>query len=168
MALSNLDLTNDELQSSRILRPGRYRVISRDATYEAKDAQREAVIVTFDDMDGQGSITHYFNYRNPNEDATRIGRSQLKTFLTHGKHPDPNRPSTTASMVGLKLVITVEKNGTYVSSKSGKTLDRYQVSQFQPYTEDGSFGPTEAPQAKAASGGVVQSGVDSMDDEIPF
>jgi hypothetical protein len=172
MPFSSLDLTNDDIQTGRGLRAGVYRCVSKDAKWESKDPTREAVIVTFEDLEGNGQRTHYFNYKNPSAKAAEIGRSQLKTFATYGGHQDPNHLGKYGvdALNGLKCIVHVIQRGTY--EKDGKSYPNFEIVQFAEDNENVRTGPTEPVGGGAPMNGAgappPSTGPSSMDDEIPF
>ena len=100
-----LDLENSEVDSGeRRLRRGRYvtKVTAASLEKVGERGTGRAVKVTFVDLAGNGSITTYINVHLPGkQEATEIGKKQLKTLLTHGGHPNPNAPGDIKTIEGL-------------------------------------------------------------------
>lgn len=165
--LDQLDLTEDEVQSGgRILRPGVYVGVSSDAKWVKKDASREFVTVTLTDEEGRGRITINFNLKNPSTDAVRIGRSQLKTFLTHGGHPNPNKPNDLNGYNGLRVAFAVKEDGDY-TDRNGVIRTSYAIDYFMKPIPGLKTGPSggDVPTAQAAHSTNPSR---DLDDEIPF
>ena len=171
---ADIDLKDNNVSEGLpVLRTGVYDVVSTDA--EIKKTQNgQMLVVIFNDQSGHGQIKFNFNFIHSSAEAQRIGRDQLKTFLTHGGHKNPDKPFDYGKegLLGLKLRIFVEHDGTYV--KNNRTLDSYAIKRFAPTDPNiPASGPSAAP-APARSGGASSTLASShqrpvtMSDEIPF
>ena len=173
----SVDLTDNAVSEGMpLLKTGVYDAVSCDV--ETKDHKNgKMLIVTFNDKGGTGQIKFNFNYIHSSADAQRIGRDQMKTFLTHGGHTDPNHPFNhpKEAMLGLGVRIFVEHDGIYV--KNNKTYDSYRIARFAPIDPSSpapgvSANPVPAGRgAASASSGSTGSGTTagrSLDDDIPF
>lgn len=170
----DLDLTDNQVSEGLpVLKTGIYDAVSSDVELKASKSGK-MLSVTFTDEAGAGQIKFNFNVVNSSPEAQRIGRDQLKTFLTHGKHPDPDHPFNLpqTAMQGLKVRIFVEHDGTYV--KNNRTLDSYSIKRFAPVGDTPAPGASPNPTAGAArqTGGSSSTSSSShqrpLDDEIPF
>jgi len=172
--MGDLDLTENSVSEGLpVLKGGVYDAVSTGV--EMKDNKMLKIVLS--DEGGRGQITQNFNIVNASADAQRIGRDQLKTFLTHGGHPDPDHPfkHPKEKMLGLKVRIWVEHDGTY--TKNNKTYDSWAVKRIgKTDPEHPAPGPSPAMPAPAASGRSSSGSTASassqrplgMDDEIPF
>lgn len=114
----NMDLTDTKESSFEPLQPGNYEVTCTKAT--VKDTrlggQMVAIELTVTSEVGEGKkLFHNFNVENQNAEATRIGKEQLKSFLKHASHPNPNLLQDVNELCGLKCVahVTLEKTDDY-------------------------------------------------------
>jgi len=127
----SLDLEGVEVSSGGALPPGRYECIVKEAKLKDSKAGGKMIELQLSDMGKAGSIRHWINVQVPkSEEATRIGREQLKALLVHGGHPNPNHPGDIASLAGLKVGVTV-KEESYVD-KYGTERAGSRVSSFFP------------------------------------
>lgn len=170
----DLDLTNNQVSEGLpVLKTGIYDAISSDVELKASKSGK-MLSVTFTDTGGAGQIKFNFNVVNASAEAQRIGRDQLKTFLTHGKHPDPDHPFNhpQSAMENLKVRIYVEHDGTYM--KNNRELDSFSVKRFAPVGDTPAPGAAQNPTASAtrtsgrASSTAASSHQRPLDDDIPF
>jgi len=173
-SLNDLDLSESRVSNGPTLRAGCYLVRTRDSEYKraASGGQNWIEQVTFEDTEGHGQIKESFNLFHSSSEAQRIGREQFKTMLTHGKHPNPDKPSS-APIDGLLLKIIVKADGTY--QRDGQTFTSYRISRYMSADNPMPTGPAEALQSSAkvngggqSYGGLQQSHQRPLDDEIPF
>lgn len=172
-SFNDLDLTESRIQEGGpVLKAGCYLVETRNPEYKkaGTGGNNWLAQVVFEDTEGRGQITERFNLYHSSAEAQRIGREQFKTMLTHGGHPNPDKPHTAeggiASVGGLRLKIIVKAAGTY--EKNGQTLTSYEISRYLPADNPLPTGPYEsAPQGNQRSG-LQQSSQRPLDDEIPF
>lgn len=163
MNFNDLDLTGDSLQGAPRLRVGRHTVRCTEAVWAQKTGTSDwRVEAKFEALDGTGSTNFYFNTGHHNEDARRIGRSQLKTFLTCAGHPNPDKPGNVTSLKGLVCDVLVDLGKPFRDDKSGKMVQNPEIKTFLP-KGDGSYSggsaPLSAPDRVAAS---------TLNDSIPF
>lgn len=129
-----IDLTNDEASTSPELVPaGTYPVRATTGIVKpTKDGSgtylETELIITGGDWEGR-KVWHRFNLTNRNETATKIGRGQLKAFLTAANHADPNHLAEAQHIVGLQCLakVTVKTDATYG--------DKNEVKGFTPFAE---------------------------------
>lgn len=160
MNFNDLDLTADSLQGAPRLRPGRHTVRCTDAVWAQKSGTSDwRVEATFEAVDGTGSTNFYFNTGHHKEDARRIGRSQLKTFLTVSGHPNPDKPGSVMTLKGLVCDVLVENGAPYRDSRTGEQRVTPEIKVFMP-KGDGNY----------ASGGAASSAPERprLNDDIPF
>jgi hypothetical protein len=156
---NELNLTDNEISTGAvILKPGKYVVKIKDTKVEPSKSGGMIMKVKLEDVNGGGSLNHWINLLvKTSAEATRIGRSELKTMLFYGGHPNPDRPGDVNLINGLTVGVVIkeekytkngmEKNGSAVAA----FIDPAEVDP-QRYT------PKAAPVKKAST----------MDDEIPF
>lgn len=171
--LDGIDLTDNTVSEGLpLLKTGIYDATSQKGIEIKKSKTGKMLAVVFQDDAGSGQITFNFNVINSSAEAQRIGRDQLKTFLTHGGHGNPDQPfkQPITNMEGLKVRIYVEHDGTYV--KNNQTRDSYAIKRF---AKQDKANPAPGKTAELArSGGATRSSgggtsVHSpLDDEIPF
>lgn len=141
------------------LKPGRYlcRVISAELGDTRTGGKK--ITVKLGEIGGGGAITDWINVNLPGkEEATRIGREQLKALLTHGGHATPDKPGDIRSMKGLIVgVVVVEESYTDNAgqAKKGSSVSGY----VAPTDVDPDF------KRGSAGGGGGQA---DLDDEVPF
>tara|TARA_Y100000813_G_C24092312_1_gene318803 strand:- start:53 stop:559 length:507 start_codon:yes stop_codon:yes gene_type:complete len=161
-----LNLSGVDISSApQILQPGRYVVTITDAFIKQTRNGGSAVELSLTDVKGQGTLRAWINVNVPSsQTATRIGREQLKALLIHGGHPTPDNPSDIASLKGLKVGASVQKD-TYTMDGEERTGSKLK----------GFFDPSEidpdTPKKSSPGTGMTQS-VDDKDDAadeaIPF
>jgi len=159
---NNLSLAGVDISSGgNRLKPGRY--ICTVTGVEQKNTRTGGGVglsVSLADVAGPGSIDVWLNLMIPtSEEATRIGREQLKALLVHGGHPDPDNIGRhgLGSIKGLKVGVLVEMEK-YM--KDGVWKDGSRVTGFvAPSAID--------PSLKGASNGAAKKSA-FPDDTIPF
>lgn len=159
---ASLDLSGAKATSGMsILQRGIHDVVCKEASFErvgnTNNRKVKAVFVT---LDGAGQITHNFNVVHSSAKAQEIGRDQLKSFLTHGKHPNPDHPGDINTLVGLRARVFVDSDGTY--EREGRTYESWQVKRF--LVTDGEK-PAVAAKPKANGAAAAHN---DIDDDIPF
>lgn len=119
--LADLDLTDSKISSGRImLKVGRHQTRVREARVEpCKNGMM--LIVEHDAKDGSGSITDRIIYHHSNPDAERIGKERMKSLLTHGGYPNPNKPSGVNAFRGLGVTTVVVPDDKEFTDKTGAT-----------------------------------------------
>lgn len=144
------------------LAPGKYVCKTKDAKLRDTRTGGKQLEVSLEDVDGHGSIRTWINVHVPSsQEATRIGREQLKALLVHGGHSNPDSPGDIRNMNGLTVGVAVKAEE---YEKDGEKRTGSKVHYFCP--------PSEISPAK--SGGTSKpsesqtGGFGDMDDEIPF
>jgi hypothetical protein len=167
----DLDLSDNDISGGLPrLTDGVYDVESTEYEFKKSSSGGQMLVVTFVDFEGRGKTTFNFNVKNASAEAQRIGREQLKTFLTYGGHPNPDKPSDVpkSAMIGLKVRIVVTADGTYV--KDNKTFNSYKVARFMKIDDRPAPGPSSQPSAVAgaARSSFANGKTPSLSDDIPF
>lgn len=169
LSFDQLDLSDiQEVSGLRLLTPGTYKVKVTEAEYTG-EAGRKMLRVNFVDQAGHGTLRNTFNIVNPNPDAERIGRGELKAFLRNAGHPNPDKPGDVKSLIGLECVIVVGLGKKYRNS-AGREVIPAEVKSFAP-ADSPVTGPLQQPQSAPQQ---VSSLADAaqrpagLDDEIPF
>tara|TARA_S200000501_G_scaffold55953_2_gene46122 strand:- start:16946 stop:17434 length:489 start_codon:yes stop_codon:yes gene_type:complete len=145
--------------ASSILRAGRYLCTARNATLSDTKSGGKYIEIELHDDNNMGSIKAYLNVYIPkSEQATRIGREQLKSLLTYGGHADPDNIGKhgVASINGLKTGVLVVSE-TYTKDGEERTGSRVK----------GFLDPSGFTQPKS-SGLASSSQPEPVDDDIPF
>jgi hypothetical protein len=168
----DLDLSENEVNEGLpYLKAGIYDVMCVDVENK-KSRTGKMLVATFQDVNGTGQAKFNFNYVNASKDAQRIGGDQLKTWLTHAGHPNPDKPFSLGkdAMIGLKVRVFIEDAGSYM--KNNKTYRNYDIKRFAVVDDHPAPGATGGPAltsggaaASGASGGVSST---NLDDDIPF
>lgn len=167
-----LDLTENTVSEGLgLLKSGVYDTISKKPEWKkTANGSGKMLVVVFEDLKGMGQITFRFNVMNASADAQRIGRDQLKAFLTHGGHPNPDKPLTgygLDAMEGLKVRILVDADGTY--TKDNQTRVSYSIKRFSPIDPKvPAAGPSPMATADSTENVVSMGASKQLDDEIPF
>lgn len=90
------------------LYPGNHQVkVAKAEIKTTKAGNGKYVEVRLENESGQ-YVVDRINVKNPSQTATDIGLARLKSLLTHGGHPTPDKPGDIASLVGLELGVRVE------------------------------------------------------------
>ena len=123
-----LTLKDVSLIGTRTVLPtGTYPVeIVSEEVKEAKTKGNWMIEVVFKVVAGEyagKTVTNFLNIKNDNEDATRIGLSQLKTILSVGGHKNPDHLEDSSELVGLELNIYLEEVETTFKTKDGKEIE---------------------------------------------
>jgi hypothetical protein len=170
----DLDLTENSVSEGLpVLKAGIYDVMSGDVEL-VKNKGGQMLKIVLADLAGSGQITQNFNIIHSSSEAQRIGRDQLKTFLTHGGHPDPDHPFKHAkeAMLGLKVRIWVEHDGKYV--KNNKEYDSFAVKRIgkvdpdNPAPGPSAVQPTRQSGTSSSPSSSSASSRTAMSDDIPF
>lgn len=177
----SLDLTDVEAEKGRAtMLPGNYicRVTNAEVK-DTKDRRGKGVVVEFKDEGGGGTCDTFLNIVNPNEEAQRIGRGQLKALLIAGGHPNPDRPGDINSLKGLRVGVRIEQGDPW-TDKNGNTRPgggrvRRSGAFFDPASNE-VLGPHPVQQQRAQGNpyggggrsGQTSGGAYSLNDEIPF
>jgi hypothetical protein len=109
---SEMDLTGVSVSTGgNMLPPGDYVAkITEAKTILTKDKTGHRFEVKFQDTKGGGNITYWMNVNLPGKnDATKIGREQVKSLAYFGGHPTPDKPGDVRTFVGLVVGIHVVK-----------------------------------------------------------
>lgn len=156
-SFNELNLSGVEVSTGGgTLQPGRHVCKISDAVIKDTRTGGKQLEVQLDSVKG-GGIRAWINVHVPaSQDATRIGREQLKALLVHGGHPNPDRPGDVASMKGLTVGVAV-KSDSY--EKNGETRTGSRVHYFFDPSEEGHV---KGSQPASKSGGM------ELDDAIPF
>lgn len=179
-SLDDLDLSEVEADSGEMrLKPGRYVCKITHASLEkitdGQNAGGRRLQLAFADTQGNGTIKESLNLHLPKSPkAQDIGRKALKTLLTHGGHPTPNKLEDVNSVKGLTVGVNVAPD-TFKNDK-GETIQTSSVHGWHPFfNPEGALnlGPSAPAAAPAASGkhpnqtgGAVVT--DDDFDDIPF
>ncbi|WP_138465364.1 hypothetical protein [Poseidonocella sp. HB161398] len=147
----DLDLTDVEPDDFAPLELGEHIVTSSGAKIEdVADGRGRRLVVTL--KNASGSITTGFNIKHPSDQAQDIARRQLKAFLLHGGHRNPDKPGSVDTLNDLRVGIYIG-NGKPFTNKEGKSITPREVKRF--------FAPADA--SKDGGGGRGK-----LDDHIPF
>jgi hypothetical protein len=147
----------DVAGSSSTLKPGRYQCKVTDVALRDTRSGGKQVEVSLEDVASGQSVRHWINVHVPSsEQATRIGREQLKALLTFGGHTNPDKPSDINSLKGLKPGVIV------VQQTYNKDGEERTGSAVKGYFDPAEIGKS-APAAGATSGGAPE-----FSDDIPF
>lgn len=159
---SNLDLSDAELDDFAPLGLGEHEVRCTDVEIKSLPANGRRLILSLDATDGSGNIKAGLNIVHSSKMAQEIARSQLKTFLTAGGHPDPDHPGDLDTLKGLICRIYVGEGKPYTNS-DGKTVQYNEVKRFLLPDE---VAPTHHASGASSGGGATKTGISG--DEIPF
>lgn len=142
------------------LRPGSYTCrVSKAEVKDSKDGRGKVLHLSFNEVDGRGSIMDFVNIYHQKQDVREIGARRLANFMRSTNHPNPDNPGDIKSLIGLTVGVHVDPKE-YVNKAGDKKMGsgvRERGAYFSP------DGKVEAPQA---SGGSRSSA--PIDDEIPF
>lgn len=166
-SFDQLNLSNYEVSTSSVLKPGRHVCKIKSATPQDSRSGGKMIALEFDAVDGSGNIRNWINVHVPSsEKATRIGREELKTILVLGSHPNPESPFADApvsALAGLTVGVRV-KEDKYIKDGEERTGSKV-VGYFDP-AEVGST--ASSPTASATPDEATSSTSTDMDDDIPF
>lgn len=142
-----------------MLPPGRYQCEVISAIWKNTKAGGKMIELELRDEGGFGKIRTWINVQIPSsQEATRIGREQLKALCVHGGHPDPDNVGShgIASLVGLKPGVGVASED-YVKNNEKRigSLVKYF---FDPLDLAGGVTPSASPS----------NGLNDPDEDIPF
>lgn len=159
-SFNELNLSNVQVSSgSATLKPGRYQCEVTDAVLRDTRTGGKQIEVSLNDLAGGGNIRVWLNVHLPSsQEATRIGREQLKAMLTFGGHATPDNPSDISSLKGLKPGVRVVSDS---YQKDGETRTGSTVKGFFDPAEIGAKVTSAKMQAPAPTNAP-------LDDEIPF
>ena len=156
-SFDKLNLSGVEVSSaSNMLKPGRYVCKAKHAKLKDTKSGGKMIEVELEDVASGCSIRAFLNIHVPHSDqATRIGREQLKALLTHGGHRDPDNIGSAGiqSINGLKSGVLITEE-TYV--KDGQTRTGSNVSGFF------------SPEGFKSSSSAKSPAPAMPDDDIPF
>lgn len=160
-SFNDLNLSGVDVQEGRgLLAPGRYVAEVKAAKLKkTSNGQGTILEVVLADTHGAGAITWNLNVHNPSAEATRIGRSELKSLLHWGGHPNPDKPEDISKIKGLVVGLNVKpdtymKNG--VAQPSAKVSSVFDPADLEPTK----YTPRPAPTAAKKA--------DNLNDDIPF
>jgi len=158
-SFNDLNLSGVQVTSgSDTLKPGRYHCEITEAKLRDTRTGGKQIEVSLKDLSGSGSIRCWLNVHVPSsEQATRIGREQLKAMLTFGGHASPDKPSDIATLKGLKPGVRVVSD-TYQQDGEERTGS----------TVKGFFDPSEIGGKSSAPPKENEKSDDDLDDDIPF
>jgi hypothetical protein len=164
-SFDQLDLSGVEASKGvGALPPGKYLCVTKDAKIRDTRSGGKQLEIAFEDKGGAGSIRDWINVHVPaSQEATRIGREQLKALLLHGGHPNPDKPGDIRYMNGLTVGVAVKAEE---YEKDGEKKKGSKVHYF--------FHPSELGAAAPKSGGAPASnqpglpGMGDLEDTIPF
>lgn len=148
----SLDLSGVAEGPSRVsLEPGEHEVTCTEAKIEpvANNPKHKKVVADFKSKSGAGEIRMNFNVYHSNAQAMEIGQRQLKSFLTAGNHPNPDKPGDIGSLKGLSCKVVVGLGKPWIGT-DGRERQSSEIKVFMPSSDAGS----------------KPSG--NLDDEIPF
>tara|TARA_B100000424_G_scaffold271708_1_gene276050 strand:- start:39829 stop:40338 length:510 start_codon:yes stop_codon:yes gene_type:complete len=162
-----LNLSGVEVSGAApILQPGRYVCEVTDAFLKPTKNGGSSIEITLNDTKGGGSVRSWVNVHVPiSEQATRIGREQLKALLIYGGHSNPERPGDISSLKGLKVGVSVGQDKYTMDGveKVGSKVKGF----FDPSEIDPAITKRQAPSEVDNSGQKVDDAIGS-DEEIPF
>jgi hypothetical protein len=161
-SFKDLNLSGVEAASAgSVLKPGRHVVTVAEA--QIKTSRSNGAILELKLTNQEGAIRHWINVHVPNsEQATRIGREQLKALLVHGGHPNPDNPGGVEKIRGLTVGVSVGSD-TY-TDKDGNERTGSKVKGFFDPSEVTGKSNKQAPSSSQGGG----DGFDDMKDDIPF
>ncbi len=171
-SLDELNLSSVEIQSgSNRLKPGKYvaKVIDAQLTDTSKKDGSKRLALEFEDLNGSGRIKQSINVFNKGSaKATEIGRSELKSLLFYGGHPNPDRPGGIHMIKGLIVGILVGEEP-YTDQKTGEKKVGTEVKYFiDPHDVDPIKFPTAKVATAVASKAHAAPRASTFDDTIPF
>ena len=108
-------VTNAEVKTTRA-GDGRYINVELEVTEPKSYAGRK--------------VWDIFNIQNPSEDATKIGKANLKGFMQAAGHKNPNTLRDVNELVGLRVVATL------IVKKDPNWGEGNQVKKYDPATTD--------------------------------
>jgi hypothetical protein len=148
----SLDLSGVAEGSSRVsLEPGEHEVTCTEAKIEpvANNPKHKKVVADFKSKSGAGEIRMNFNVYHSNAQAMEIGQRQLKSFLTAGNHPNPDKPGDIGSLKGLSCKVVVGLGKPWIGT-DGRERQNSEIKVFMPLPD------------------AVSKPSPELDDEIPF
>lgn len=170
-----IDLSGVEAAGGARLQPGKYIVKCTEAKINQKEGtSNRMLILTLEDIDGNGDIRVNLNIYHSSEKAQEIALRSLKQFLEEAGHPNPNRPGNISTLEGLQVGILVGWGKPY-KNRDGEERINTEVRRFISTRKaaEWQLGPDGTPSPLAGkSGGSGGSGgqrsTRELDDEIPF
>lgn len=161
MAFSFKDLNLSGVEASSAgatLKPGRHACKIVEASIKDTRQNGKMLELKFASVKEEGAIRGWINLHVPSsEQATRIGREQLKAVLVHGGHPNPDKPGDISSLKGLVVGVLVGAD-TY-QDKDGNQREGSKVKGFFAPSEVGVVATTKAKSDDPMA---------DLDDDIPF
>lgn len=170
---TSLDLSGNTAQEARqILKPGRHACTVRTAKITT-NAKSKFIEISFDAVDGSGSITARLNVWHTNADAQRIARDQLKALCVFGGHPNANQPLLAGfdPFIGLTVGVVVAEGKPYEAKNPDGSTKIGSDGKVEMRTSREVRGFYKLSMEEAAQGvlaGTTQSSSNDLDDEIPF
>lgn len=152
MSFANLDLTNVNAAGLPQLKAGTFTVAVTKAEEKKTRSGGEMIELRLEALDGSGYQNATFNTKNSNPEAVRIGLEKFKGFLIAANHPNPDRPQSLQSIIGLKLRLVVEQNG-FWKDEHGMDRPSFQPAKsgaFLPLNTGGQTGNAPTPSAVQA------------------
>jgi len=172
----SLDLSGISEEGGRAtLKPGNYICVVTDVEIKTAVSGGKYIEAVLTDPSCGQHVIDRITVWNKNEKATEIGVARLKSLLSYGGHPTPDKPGQLTSLKGLKVGVRVEAGDDWVDKKTGET----RPGGGKPRNNGAYFSPgSNVPlgeQAPAPAGAATQRGAQDkvpraagLDDEIPF
>jgi hypothetical protein len=133
------------------LEPGEHEVECVDAKIESAASNQNNKVVKADfKSKAGGQIRVNFNVFHSSAQAQEIGQRQLKSFLTAGNHPNPDKPGDIGTLKGLSCKVVVGLGKPWIG-QDGRERQSPEVKVFLPL-----------------AGAETAAKKDEMNDEIPF
>ena len=146
------------LGSRLVVTTGNYKVRIAEAEVCQTNAKNGHYLkLAYDVLSGENagqrlSANDFINIDNPNEDATRIGLSTIKTIMTVGGHKNPNMLNDTDELLGLEFGVYIEEEPHSFENNDGETIETTRNnyrSYFEFTEEETASSPTKTSQKKA-------------------
>ena len=172
-SFDKLDLANVSDEGGRAtLRPGNHSVKIAEAEIKTTKAGTGKYLqIKLANEEGQ-YVTDRINVHNPNPKATEIGLARLKSLLTFGGHPSPDKPGDIKSIINLKVGVRVEQGESWQDNDGNVRPGGGQPRNNGAYFAlDGSvqLGESEpAPQMAAPAKSSGKAAASMPSDDIPF
>lgn len=161
---NELNLSDADVSSGgNYLKPGKYVVKVSDVKIAPSKKNDGSMVMALkiSDVNSGGSLNHWINILvKSSVQATEIGRSELKTLLFYGGHPNPDKPGDVSLINGLTVGVVIGESK-YTDKRTGEEKTGSEVKAFiDPSEIDPSrFSPKALPEKKQGDG---------FSDEIPF
>lgn len=169
----NLDLSGNTAQKGGMQIPVGRRLLkcTQAELKSTKDNKSKQIALTFQDIETGGMTSDYIMVHTTksepgSQEAVRIGRDRLKSFLTWAGYSNPNLLSQVSDCKGLTVGGVIEAYDEEFIDKEGKNrkIKAHRLKRSgSPY-----FPPSELGAAAPKSNGAVTNTPTDPDDEIPF